>query len=154
MERKVKFSGFIGRWDTPSFFITENEPLKITVEVDKILIGKFFLTVLCGDRKITFALRDNIIIPNDMLFGDVLELFLEMRSNEGDRIVIPSAKTNLDKGYYIEPLKIIRDSEKVSAVGWLYEIEERQLRIEEEQKRINERLNEFDSDGVPLNFEE
>lgn len=154
MKRKLIFNGFVGRWDTPSFLLTENEPLTVELSASKDLVGKHILTAVCGDFTASYAYDgQELTFPAEVLQGNALELFLQLRTVEGDRVIIPSAFTPIEKGYFIEPLKLIKVDGLVSAIGWLTDIENRQKKIEEEQAKINARLDEFTSDGVPLDFE-
>ena len=160
MKITIKIQGRTGRFDTPSFLLTENESLTLCFDIKETRTGRYVVMVKHGEQKKTVYLtKDKMVdISAEWLNkgGAVpLEIFLELRDGTGTRPIIPSAKSKTDKeGFFIEPLKIEEMPEGWSACGWLQSLERSFGELNEKLEGISERVKSFEDDGVPLTFEE
>lgn len=150
MERIINFSGKVGRYDIPSFLFTENDPLELIFNVHTTAIGKYVVTLNCGDQKHVLTLAEDmkvIVPPGFIERGNLnpLAILLELRTMKGDKVIIPSDPKQ--GGFFIEPLYIETVEENTFAVAWCQELERR-------LKNVETKLKEFEDKGVPLVFEE
>ena len=61
MQRTITINGRAGLFDTPSFLLTENEDLTVTVEIkNEIKVGEYYLFAVHGTApKKAFWISDN-----------------------------------------------------------------------------------------------
>lgn len=159
MLRTIDIKGRTGRIDVPSFLLTDSENLILKFKTSENRIGRYVVSIKLNESKrVEYLGKDMcVIIPAEWLNSagiGSLEIFLEFRTYDGTKILIPSAKDTETGGFFIEPLLIEKMDDSFTAKGWLSAIEERQNRLEEAMKQIGERLAEFEDNGVPLVFEE
>lgn len=160
MLRTIEMKGRTGRIDVPSFLLTENEALALKISTKEIRVGRYVLGIKLNDRKrVEYLGKDMMVtLPPEWLNeagGGVMEFTLEFRSLDGARIIIPSAKSETDKGaFFIEPLLIEKMDDSFTLVGWLKKIEESQEQTNSAVAELKAKLAEFEDDGVPLVFEE
>ena len=160
MIRTITISGRTGVYKTPSFLLTETEPLTIRFYGLCMRSGRFVATVVHGEQRKTVFLDKNAgfdLFPEWLQKGgeNPLEIFLELRDFSGLKILIPSAKDKNDtSGFFIEPLKIEKTEDGYNMVAWLKEIETKFKNLDTRVRTMENSLSEFEDDGVPLIFEE
>ncbi len=126
MLRIINIKGRTGRFTTPSFPWTENEPLEIKIEVNETRFGRYILIVKCGTIQKTIMLGKDmtITIPPDFIkqgnFGPV-EFLLEFRNPIGEKVIISNDPNK--NGFFIEPLYITCVEGNTTAQAWLTKIE-------------------------------
>lgn len=153
MKRIIKFTGRTGRFDVPSFLLTENEDLQLAFESSELRKGKHVVTVKHGKQtKTVYLTKDETIdLTAEWLKEggeEPLEVFLEFRTLDGSRVIVPSGAEN--GGYVIEPLQIERVDNSFTAIGWMSKIEEQISAVNDRLNGISARLAEFEDNGVPL----
>ena len=162
MIRTINFVGRRGLYDLPTFLVTANEPLTIKFAGLDIRLGKYVATIRHGKETLSVYLSNvmSVDIPTP------IEMFLELRDNNGTRVLIGSAKSHADlNGYYIEPLKLEKVDGSWSMIAWLQRIENKiqELKTETDTKlknmddrlmRTEETLSHYENNGVPLQFKE
>ena len=126
MLREINFIGRTGRFDVPSFLLTENENLEVKLNIDIARQGVFVATVKHGTNVRTVRLDEDktIIVMPEWLKENgeqPLEILLELRTLDMSRVILPSAKE--DGGFFIEPLQILKVDDTYTAIGWLTKIE-------------------------------
>ena len=172
MIRTINFVGRRGLYDLPTFLVTANEPLTIKFAGLDIRLGKYVATIRHGKEILTVYLSNamSVDIPMRWLLEtnveNPIEVFLELRDNNGTRILISSAKSHADlNGYYIEPLKLEKVDGSWSMIAWLQRIENKiqELKTETDTKlknmddrlmRTEETISHYENNGVPLQFKE
>lgn len=153
MTRVITINGRTGRFDVPSFLWTENESLTIKFQTSETRNGKYVAIFKLGKQKKTVWLGKDMLVelPAEWLRidkNDVMETYLELRTVDGTRTLIPSIPDI--GGYYIEPLLIECVNEAFTARGWMSTIE---LKLNELNKRLGDaeiKLKAFEDEGVPL----
>lgn len=153
MKRVIKFKGRTGRWDIPSFLWTENETLTIKLEIAESRVGKYIAVVNCGEQKKTVYLDKDMTIdisPDFLKNGkfNPIYVLLEFRDLRGNRPIIPNDPAK--GGFFVEPLYIERVTENTTAIAWLTKIENDIAELKKMQGNINEKLQKFEDEGVPL----
>lgn len=147
MTRVLKIKGRTGLFDTPSFIVTENESLKISLEfTDEIRIERFRLIVRHGDLKKTFTLSKN----------EGIELSPEWLKRNAENLDFSLVLLNLTESaiikddYQIEPLKLETADGNFTFAAMVQRMTEKQEEHEKKLYSLEERLKEFEEDGVPL----
>lgn len=151
MIRIVNVDGRIGRFDIPSFLITDSGKLTIAFNGLNDVAVKHVVTLKCGDKTHTVWLgKNNAFTVSASFFkdGDVCELFLETRSEKTSDLLIGSDYEN--GGYLIEPLKIKKVDAGKSVVAWLQSIEAQVAGMAQTVNGIQAQLDTFSEQGVPL----
>lgn len=150
MKRILKLKGRTGLFDTPSFLLSANEELIIKCDfADEIRVGKFRLIVKHGEKKKTFSLSksDCVVLSPDWLNENAENLeFSLVLLNTVENAVIKD-------DYQIEPLKIETVNGNFSYTAVLQEIIRRQDEQDKKMQELEERLNEYDDNGVPVPVE-
>ena len=93
MQRVIKVRGRTGKFITPSFLYTDNEPLVIKFDVADHRVGKYVAQVVCGEQKKTVYLGKDMsveVLPDFIKAGEFnpIHIFLEFRTQYGDKVVI------------------------------------------------------------------
>lgn len=152
MKRKIFVNGRIGRFDTPYFAFSDNEPLEISFVFDVIHAGRYVATFICGNARQTERLEQSkpiILQPEFLKEGTCkpLHVLLEMRSWHNDNVVIPSDPAR--GGYFIEPLFIDTVSVNYTAYGMLQALENKINALEERLVGAETKLKTYEEVGVP-----
>lgn len=171
MVRTINFIGRQGRYDLPTFLLTDNDVLTLKLTGLDPRLGRYVMTIRHGTDTKTVSLSSamTLDLPTEWLALNgtkPIEVFLELRDNAGTRVLIPSAKSPTDQaGFYIEPLKLERVDESWSMVAWLQRIESEITAIKLNQSRtatatskrikdVEDKLAEYEDKGIPLTFED
>ena len=128
MLRTIKLKGLTGRFTTPSFPWTQNEPLVVKFDVAEERSGRYFLIVRCGNMVMEkHCLPKDLtveITPDFIKQGNYnpVEFLLEYRNPFADKVIIGNdPKKN---GFFIEPLYITRVEGNTTGIAWLQKIEQ------------------------------
>lgn len=153
MQRVIKLKGRTGRWLTPSFLYTDNEPLVIKFDITDHRVGKYVAQVCCGEQKKTVYLAKDMsveVLPDFIKAGgfNPIHVHLEFRTQYGDKVVIPNDPAK--GGFFIEPLYIERVSGNTTFQAWATKIEEEVRALKDELSKVKAKLKEFEDEGVPL----
>lgn len=160
MIRTINLKGRTGRFDVPSFLLTDSEDLTLKLNASDIRVGKYVATIKLNNlRRVEYLGKDmSVTLTAEQLSAagaGVLETCLEFRTQNGASIIIPSAKDENDKqGFFIEPLLIEKMDDRNTAVGWLSKIEETLANTNARVDAIMQKIKDFEDNGVPLIFEE
>lgn len=155
MIRTINITGRTGRIDVPSFLWSENESLTLKFVTREIRIGRYVCEVKLGEKTKTVYLGNDMsvtILPEWMKdgIGKHLEIYLEFRTPDISRVIIPSAKSETDcTGFLIEPLLIEKLDDSYSASGWLSKIEDKLSSLQAELAEAQEKLAMYEENGVP-----
>lgn len=153
MKRTINFRGRMGWYDIPSFLFTENETLEIVFNIQKYTLGRYIAILTCGKRKQAFSLNEDMTVtipPEFIKRGDFnpLSILLELRTTALDKVIIPSDPAQ--GGFQIEPLYIEKAEGNTTAIAWCQDLERRFTELEHRVQANEDKLNEFEDDGVPL----
>lgn len=153
MIRTIKFKGRTGRWQTPSFLYTDNEPLVIKFDIAEHRIGKYVALITCGEQKKTVYLTKDMsveVLPEFIQNGgfNPIHIFLEFRTAYGDKIIIPNEPSK--GGFFVEPLYVERVTGNTTFLAWATKLEEELQQLKEYQDILAEKLRAFEDEGVPL----
>ena len=147
MERKLIVKGRTGRFDVPSFILSENDDLQISVEIEnEIRVGRYRLVVKHGTGKKMFVLSS----------GKEIELHSEWLKQSAENVefslvLLNATETAVIKDdYQIEPLKIETVGGNFVFSSVLQEIITRQEEQEKRLAEMQEKLQQFEESGVPL----
>jgi hypothetical protein len=153
MTATISVNGLVGKWDLPAFKASSNENLMVAF--DGLLMSplyRYLATFVVGAAKKVITLNKDLTATVDSDFlnenGETLEVFLEARSAKTDKLLI-SADPQAD-GFFIEPLKLLRFDECITAVGMLREINARLDALENAAAATTATLAEFKDGGVPF----
>lgn len=152
MERTINIEGRIGRFDIPSFTVTENE--RLTLHFDGLpdsTAYRFIAAFICGEKRhiVTLDGSNRATLDYELLSGgNSIEIKLEARSSKTDKLLISS---NLEEdGFFVEPLKIEHIDGKLTAVGWMQRIESELEAIRQRLGVAEAEIQGFKEVGVPL----
>lgn len=153
MNRVIKVRGRTGKFTTPSFLYTDNEPLVIKFDVAEHRVGKYVCQVVCGEQKKTVYLGKDMsveVLPDFIKAGEFNPIYvhLEFRTQAGDKVVIPNDPAK--GGFFIEPLYIERVSGNTTFQAWATKIEEEVKALKDELSLVKAKLKKFEDEGVPL----
>jgi hypothetical protein len=153
MKAIININGLVGGWDLPAFKVSNNEDLTVAFKgLHMSQLYRYLATFKIGAAKSVITLDKDLTatVNSDFLNtqGDVLEVFLEARSAKTDRLLISSNPQG--DGFFIEPLKILRFDETLTAVGMLSEINKKMSALDARLLAAEETLREFKEVGVPL----
>jgi hypothetical protein len=153
MQRVIKVRGRTGKFITPSFLYTDNDPLVIKFDVAEHRVGKYVAQVVCGEQKKTVYLGKDMsveVLPDFIKAGEFNPIYvhLEFRTQYGDKVVIPNDPAK--GGFFIEPLYIERVSGNTTFQAWATKIEEEVKALKDELSLVKAKLKEFEDEGVPL----
>ena len=151
MTRILTIDGRTGLFDFPSFLLSENESLKIKLRFkDEIRTGRFRLVVKQGEFKKTFSLSKNEEIELSPAWltkgGENLEFSLVF-CNATETAVIKD-------DYQIEPLKLETVNGNFVFSALVQEIIAEQKRQAEILSEMQEKLNQYEDEGVPVVLEQ
>ena len=137
MERIININGRTGRFDIPSFLLTENEPLTLVFNFNNAYVGKYVATLICGERTRVHTLGKDrrIDVPADWLQGDVLSILLELRNVNGNAIIISNDPSK--GGYCIEPLQLEHVNENTVAVAWMTKLEGQMKTLQDKVQELS-----------------
>lgn len=157
MKATININGLVGGWDLPEYKVSDNEDLTVAFKgLHMSHLYRYLATFKLGAAKSTITLDKDLTatVNSDFLNtqGDVLEVFLEARSAKTDRLLISSNPQG--DGFFIEPLKILRFDETLTAVGMLGEINKKMAALDSRLLAAEQRLREYNEQGVPLVAEE
>ena len=150
MTRILTIDGRTGLFDSPSFLLSENESLKIKLHFkDEILTGRFRLVVKQGEFKKTFSLSKNEEI-------ELLPAWLTKggESLEFSLVFLNATETAVIKDdYQIEPLKLETVNGNFVFSALVQNIIAEQKRQAEILSEMQEKLNQYEDEGVPVVLE-
>ena len=146
MERVIKLNGKTGLFDIPSFILSDNEVLNIKLQPNEIRIGRYALTIKCGDKTRTEILAKDktvLIVPEWIQQGksNILEFSLKLLNLAQSAVI--------RDGYEIEPLRIERIDGDFSFTALVQNLHARQ---DEHNKRIEQLENIIA--GIPTAIEQ
>ncbi len=127
MLRIIDIKGLTGRFQIPSFPLTDNEELKVQFKVHETRFGRYIVIVKHGNLQKTFALIPNemtVTLTPDWIKAGGLEpiyFLLEFRDATADKVKIPNDTKK--GGFFIEPLYITRVEGNTTGVAWMNKIE-------------------------------
>lgn len=157
MKRKIIIKNGEGRYDTPLFALSDNENLKITIDIPFPKNGIYRYMAQHGHEKMCIVLGDKLTV----------ELSAEWLKKGGVEPIISTLEycdrtgTVIYKKYNIEPLNVIeRDVNKEYSAA-IQALEKAFAEFKEERARdleifndsidqINDKLQQFEDDGVPV----
>ena len=153
MKRIIEIKGRTGRFDVPSFAVTENEKLTIEFRFDKPSNGRYIASFLCGNAKKVVTLDKTLsatLSPEFFAKGEYrpVHILLEMRSAKTDKVLISNEPA--EGGYFIEPLFLDTVAQNTTAYAWLTSIEKSISAIVDRLLVVENKLKEFEEEGVPL----
>ena len=171
MIRTIDIIGRRGRYDLPTFLLTDNEVLTLKITGVDPHLGRYVATIRHGNETKTVYLNTGMTFDLPAAWLAIngekpLEIFLELRDNTGTQVLIHSAKSITDQvGFYIEPLKIERVDKNWSLVAWLQRVENNltnikrdfnaeSQKIKDRMSKVEERLSEYDEKDIPLSVED
>ncbi|MBQ8406922.1 MAG: hypothetical protein IJY38_03285 [Clostridia bacterium] len=148
--RTLTIVGDEGRFDEPSFTLSENANLELKIVFTESRIGTYHLLVKNGVHTLDFKVKDGatIAIPSLWLKGcKELEFSLAFR-NRTDTVTFKN-------DYQIEPLKVKKVDGDFSFTGKVQALENRVLKVEEQmqtlalsQSELTERMDGYETDGI------
>lgn len=155
MIRTINITGRTGRIDVPSFLWTENESLTLKFVTREIRIGRYVCEVKLGEKTKTVYLGNDMSVEFSPEWlkdgaGKLMEIYLEFRTPDASRVIIPSAKSETDcTGFLIEPLLIEKMDDSYSISGWLSKIENELAGVKAELLEVQEKLAVYEENGTP-----
>lgn len=155
MIRTINITGRTGRIDVPSFLWTENESLTLKFVTREIRIGRYVCAVTLGEKTKTVYLGNDMSVEFSPEWlkdgaGKLMEIYLEFRTPDASRVIIPSAKSETDcTGFLIEPLLIEKMDDSYSVCGWLSKVENEIAGVKSELLQVQEKLAMYEENGVP-----
>lgn len=131
-QRTITFTGMTGRYDVPSFILSENSDLCIRLDLSPFRSsGLYRVTAIHGGSPVyvfTLTAKENeITLPASWLKGggvEMLELSLKQYNAAGTVLI--------NGGYYIEPLEIVALEGEYRATALLQASFENVKRLEQE----------------------
>lgn len=151
MIRILNIKGREGRFDEPSFIISENENLIIKVVlVDERRVNRFRLIVKHGNlqKTVTLAKNESVEFSPDWLKENAENLeFSLMYLN-------PSESAVIKDDYHIEPLKLQTLEGNFIFSAIVQDFEKRLSEQERRFKNLEKRVQEYETNGVTLTPEE
>ena len=152
MEITINFEGRIGRFDIPSFTVTENERLTLHFYgLPDSSVYRFIAAFICGEKRhiVTLDSSNRATLDYELLSGgNSLEIKLEARSSKTDKLLISSNPE--ENGYLVEPLKIEHIDCALTAVGWMQAIDEQIAFQSARLDEVEKELKRYKEQGVPL----
>lgn len=151
MKRVLTVKDRTGTFDIPSFLMTENDSLQIKLEIkNELRLGRFRLVVRHGEQKRAFTLSQDETI--ELCSG---WLSKSTENLEFSLVYLNATETAVLKDdYMIEPLKMESINGNFAFTALLQEIETRQNEQERRIVALEEKIKEYENEGVPLVFEE
>lgn len=151
MERKITIKGRTGIFDFPSFLLSENESLKIKLDLtDEFRVGRFRFVVRHGEQKKTFTLAKD----------EPIELLPEWLKQSGENLEFSlvflneTATAVLKDDYEIEPLKMETIDGNFAFTAQVQEFIAKQKQQDERLAALEKRVEEYETNGVELVPEE
>jgi hypothetical protein len=150
MFRTLFIKGRTGCFDAPSFVVSDNQALSIKLFFeDELRPVRYRLIVKHGDLLKTYAGVSNQIHKIDTSWlkknAENIEFSLVLLNDTGSVVI--------KDDYQIEPLKIQTVNGNFEFSALVHEILARQDEQDERLSKIEEKLKDFDENGVPLIFE-
>lgn len=154
MERTITIRGRTGLFDIPSFLFSKNENLLIHFDFkDEKRLRYFRVVVRHGDHRATYTLSKTEPIEISSKW-----LQLNAENLEFSLVMLNESKTAVIKSdYQIEPLKMesIDGNFRFSAMVQELTVKQQQLEtafaeIKERMVKAENKLKEFEDNGVPL----
>lgn len=157
MERIITIKGKVGLFDVPTYTYADNEILAIRFNTKRPKDSRYVATASCGEQKKTVYLGEDMrmeLPPQFIKDGEYNPVFitLEMRDKQGNSVIISGDPAN--GGFLIEPLQIERVGEYTTAQGWMAKIEETFADILGRLGTVENKVANFEDEGVPLLAEE
>lgn len=127
MLRIINIKGRTGRFDIPSFPLTDNEELTVKFNISENRFGRYIVIVQHGKLEKKFMLNPKemtVTLTPDWIKDGGLEpiyFLLEFRNASADKVVISNDPKKA--GFFIEPLYITRVEGNTTAQAWLTKIE-------------------------------
>lgn len=153
MVKTIKVKGLTGRFKTPSFLWTENETLTLKFDIHEHRIGRYAVTIECGNEEKTVYLNKDMtvdITPEFIKNGgfNPIHIFLEFRNATADKVLIRNNPA--EGGFFIEPLNVERVVGNTTFYAWATQLEEKLAAMQAKQEEMSKRLKAFEDEGVPL----
>lgn len=152
MERTITINGRTGRFDIPSFILSENEPLKIFIVFEKAYrIKRYKLTIRHGDLMKTFTLyEDNSPVELSVEWlnknAEDLEFSLALLDENQEKVI--------KDDFEIEPLKIETVGGNFQFSAMVQSLMAWQQEHGEKLNALEQRFDEYEANGVNLSLEE
>ncbi len=157
MERKIIIKNGEGRYDTPLFTLSDNESLKITIDMHLSKDGMYRYMAQHGQEKMCIVLADKSMV----------ELSAEWLKKGGVEPIISTLEycdktgTVIYKKYNIEPLNVLERGVNKEYSAAIQALEKAFEEFKEERvgdlktfkdsiEQINNKLQQFEDDGVPV----
>lgn len=127
MLRIINIKGRTGRFEIPSFPLTDNEELTVKFNISENRFGRYIVIVQHGKLEKKFMLNPKemtVTLTPDWIKDGGLEpiyFLLEFRNASADKVVISNDPKKA--GFFIEPLYITRVEGNTTGVAWLNKIE-------------------------------
>ena len=135
MLRIIDIKGLTGKFQIPSFPLTDNEDLTVHFKVHETRFGRYIVIVKHGNLQKTFALTPKemtiTLTPNWIKAGglDPVYFLLEFRDGAADKVKISNDPKK--GGFFIEPLYITRVEGNTTGIAWLAKVETELAQLKE-----------------------
>lgn len=151
MIRTITIKGRTGLFDVPSFLLSENDDLKIKFDFkDELRVGRFRVVVRHGEEKQVFTLAK----------AEPIELRAEWLKNSSENVEFSLVMLNatetavIKDDYQIEPLKLETVDGNFTFSGLVQKLVERQEEQERALSLLTKRVEEYETNGIELAFED
>ena len=153
MQRVIKLRGRTGRFTTPSFLYTDNEPLVLKFDIAEHRNGKYVAKICCGTQEKTRHLEKDMLVeipPAFIKAGEFnpIHVYLDYRTKELDKVLIPNDPAK--GGFFIEPLYVEKVNGNTTFQAWASKIEDELKVLKEALATATEKIKQFEDEGVPL----
>lgn len=107
MIRTITIRGRTGRYDVPSFVLTQNEPLKIIFAAEELTSGVYRARISHGNApkiNVSLAVEKSVILPPEWLAKgntEPIQVVLQLLD--------PAQAKVIKNDFYIEPLVVVSD---------------------------------------------
>ena len=158
MLRTITFQNSEGKYDVPSFLLTENEHLVMAIHLPPRKHGSnYFLNLEHGESKRTISLRDQATVVLDPEWleqgGDKpLLASLELRNHNGNIVY---------KRYNIEPLTVTKTAVGTEYFSYVQAVEKKNAELQGEVDKLKLlyealvlRVESYEQNGIELVFED
>ena len=151
MTRYIAFQNNEGRYNVPSFFLSDNEDLLIVIHTPEIKTdGVFYFIAKKGDKTRTYCLRacKTVVIPADWLIAgkdEPLISSIELRNKTGELVI---------KKYEVEPLILNRCDVGTEYISAVQRIEKENAELRKLYNDLAQRVRSYETNGIELDFED
>lgn len=148
MKRTLTVKNNVGTWDIPSFVMSKDEELEISVKViGECRVLFYRLTAYQGTTKETHSVLkdDTIKIKLDRYNANNIEFSLALTDLTEERVI--------KDDFVIEPLKAESVGTKFEMTAYFQKLEAEMQELREEVKSVSKRLAEYESGGIEFELE-